>query len=158
TVDVLVIGAGPAGLSVAAECVYHELGAVLVLEKGPTHNQTVHQYYPDDKRVDAAYKGQEAICAGILCFRDTTKANFLGLIDRLLESFMFPVLFNSNVDSIRKERDGRFTVSTGDGDAVSARFVVVAIGRMGRPNRPEYYNGIPSGVRGRIHFDVRNVR
>ena len=39
-VEVLIVGAGPAGLSVAAECAYHGVGDVLLLEKGPSHNQT----------------------------------------------------------------------------------------------------------------------
>jgi thioredoxin reductase (NADPH) len=156
-IDVLVIGAGPAGLSVCAECVYHEVDSVLLLEKGTTHNQTVHHYYPDDKRVDASYKGQEAICAGLLCFRDTTKANFLFLVNRMLETFPFPITYGCHVDSIKRGNDGIFSVSTGDGHQYSAKFVVIAIGRMGKPNRPEYFNDIPTNIRRRIQFDVHNL-
>ncbi len=155
--NVIVIGAGPAGFSVAAECSYHEVPDVLVLEKGPTHNQTVYQYYPDDKRVDAAYKGQEAICAGVLCFRDTTKDNFLAIVDQMLQRYEFPVEFNATVDSIQRGRDGTFSVSTTDGKNHQSKVVVIAIGRMGKPNRPDYFNAIPANARMKVQFDTRNL-
>ena len=156
-VELIVIGAGPAGLSVAAECAYHGLNDVLVLEKGDTHNQTVHQYYPDEKRVDAAYHGVEAICAGVLCFRDTTKANFLKIVDHLLETFSFRIDFGKSVDSIRRLDAGGFSVSTTDGESYQSRFVAVAIGRMGKPNRPEYFDTIPTEAKKRVQFDTRGL-
>lgn len=157
TQDLIVVGAGPAGLAVASEAAYHELGTALVLEKGETHNQTVHKYYPDNKRVDAAYLGQEAVCAGVLCFRDTTKPNFLAVIDDLLGRFRFPIRYGVAVDSIRRAGDG-FDVSTGNGDLFRARTVVIAIGRMGKPNRPEFFAQIPAEAKKHVHFDIRNVK
>lgn len=155
--NVIVVGAGPAGFSVAAEASYHEIPGVLVVEKGTTHNQTVYQYYPDDKRVDAAYKGQEAVCAGVLCFRDTTKANFLAIVDDMVKRYAFPIEFNATVDSIKKQKSGEFHVSTTDGKHYRSKFVVIAAGRMGKPNRPEYFNNIPPNARKRVQFDVRNL-
>jgi thioredoxin reductase (NADPH) len=156
-VNVLIVGVGPAGLSVGAECVHHGLPDVVALEKGPAPNQTVHLYYPDDKRVDAAYKGQEAVCAGVLCFRDTTKASFLALADLMVQRFTFPIVCNAGVDSVHRQPDGLFAVSTSDGRTWRARHVVIAIGRMGRPNRPEYFDAIPAAARKKIHFDLRRV-
>jgi thioredoxin reductase (NADPH) len=156
-VEVLIIGAGPAGLSVAAECAYHGVRDVLVVEKGPSHNQTVLQYYPDDKRVDAAYRGQEAICAGVLCFRDTTKSNFLAVVDQLLARHPVATSYNVTVDSIQQGADGLFAVSTAQGRLMTARYVVIAIGRMGKPNRPDYFNTIPPKARMLVQFDVRNI-
>ena len=155
--DLLIIGAGPAGLSAAAEMTYHEGGSVLVFEKGDAHNQTVHKYYPDDKRVDAAYKGQEAVCAGVLCFSDTTKDNFLKIIDQLLETYAFRIEYNANVDSIKKKADGSFLVSTTDGRNFEAKNVIIATGRMGKPNRPEYFAQIPMPAKKHIHFDVKKI-
>lgn len=154
--NVVIVGAGPAGLSVAAECSYDEVPEILVLEKGPTHNQTVYQYYPDDKRVDAAYKGQEAICAGVLCFRDTTKPNFLAIVDHMLERYGFPVEYGATVDSIKKV-DDTFQISATDGRTFESKFVVIAIGRMGKPNRPDYFNDIPPKTRMQLQFDIRNL-
>lgn len=158
TWDVIAIGAGPAGLSVASECTYHGVGHVLVLEKGPSHNQTVLQYYPDDKRVDAAYRGQEAICAGVLCFRDTTKDNFMAIVDEMLRLYAFDRRFGVNVDSVRRTKEGIFSVSTSEGEVLLAKHVVIAIGRMGKPNRPDYFNEIPPKAKMRVQFDVRNLK
>jgi thioredoxin reductase (NADPH) len=158
TVQVLIVGTGPAGLSIAAECAYHGVEDVLLLEKGPSHNQTVLQYYPDDKRVDAAYRGQEAICAGVLCFRDTTKPSFLAIVDQILETYQLRVRYNATVDSIKRDNKGLFVVSTSDGESFKARVVVIAIGRMGKPNRPDYFNGIPAKARMLVQFDVRNLK
>lgn len=155
--DVVIIGAGPAGLSVGAECAYHGLKNVVVIEKGATHNQTVLQYYPDDKRVDAAYHGLEAVCAGVLCFRDTTKDHFLAVVEDLIHRFDCQLQYKKNVDSIRRRDDGNFDVSTSEGDLFRSQFVVIAAGRMGKPNRPEYFDKIPAGVRKRIQFDIRNL-
>ena len=157
-VQVLIVGTGPAGLSIAAECAYHGVEDVLLLEKGTSHNQTVLQYYPDDKRVDAAYRGQEAICAGILCFRDTTKPNFLAIVDQMLENHLLRVRYHAHVDSIQRDGEGRFAVSTSEGESFKARIVVIAIGRMGKPNRPDYFNNIPAKARMLVQFDVRNLK
>ena len=155
-IDILIIGAGPAGLSVAAEARYHELGSTLVLEKGPDHNQTVRVYYPDDKRVDADYKGQDAICAGLMCFRETTKPLFLSAMDHLIQLHEVKIETGAGVDSIKKNDDGTFTVSGGE-ESWIARWVVVAIGRMGKPNQPPYFKQIPASVKKHVHFEVNKV-
>jgi thioredoxin reductase (NADPH) len=157
-VKLVVVGAGPAGLSVAADASFHELGETWILEKGASHNQTILQYYPDDKRVDAAYKGQEAVCAGVLCFRDTTKAHFLEIADEMLKLSTANIRYGCNVDSIKRQPDGCFAVTNGDGDLFEATHVVVAIGRMGKPNRPDYFSKIPASVRTLVQFDIRGLK
>jgi len=157
-VKLVVIGAGPAGLSVAADASFHELGEVCLLEKGASHNQTVLLYYPDDKRVDAAYKGQEAVCAGVLCFRDTTKAHFLEIAEEMLQLSSARVRYGCHVDSIKKAKDGNFLVSTGDGDVFEATHVVIATGRMGKPNRPDYFSKVPASIRNLLQFDIRGLK
>ncbi|MCB0406253.1 MAG: NAD(P)-binding domain-containing protein [Bdellovibrionales bacterium] len=155
--EILVIGAGPAGLSVAAEATYHGFKSVLVLEKGADHNQTVRQYYPEEKRVDASYKGQEAICAGVFCFRDTTKKGFLEHVDRLMRSYAFPFAYSAHVDSIKRHSDGLFSVTGSDGTQYVAEHVVIAVGRMGKPNRPDFFSQIPPAVRKEVRFDLQNI-
>ncbi|MCB0418236.1 MAG: NAD(P)-binding domain-containing protein [Bdellovibrionales bacterium] len=155
--EILVIGAGPAGLSVAAEAAYHGFKSILVLEKGTDHNQTVRQYYPEEKRVDAEYKGQEAVCAGVFCFRDTTKQGFLEHIDRLMRSYEFSVAYGVNVDSIKKRSDGLFSVTATNGTEYEAQHVVIGVGRMGKPNRPDFFSQIPASVRKEVRFDIQNL-
>ena len=62
--DLVIIGAGPAGIALAAEAraVGHKLEDVLILEKGAQHNWAIRQYYPAHKKTTANYKGHVAQC------------------------------------------------------------------------------------------------
>jgi 2-polyprenyl-6-methoxyphenol hydroxylase-like FAD-dependent oxidoreductase len=83
--DLIIVGAGPAGISTAVEA--REAGIerdrILVLEKSPAHSYAIRKYYPDDKRVDAVYKGIPAISEGRITLQDGTKRQTL---DSLAES------------------------------------------------------------------------
>src|SRR5437879_351864 len=69
-IDLLIIGAGPAGLAAAVEAQRGGISNLLVVEKGPFHSQMIRTYYKEGKRVDAQYAGVEALCFGMLCLRD----------------------------------------------------------------------------------------
>ena len=73
--DLLVVGAGPAGISTAIEARAAGVpsSAIVVLEKGPEHSYAIRRFYPDGKRVDAVYKGLEVPCEGQLCISDGSK-------------------------------------------------------------------------------------
>lgn len=49
--DLVIIGAGPAGIALAAEAraVGHQPDRVLILEKGAQHNWAIRQFYPAQK-------------------------------------------------------------------------------------------------------------
>ena len=68
-IDLLIIGAGPAGLAAAVEAQRGGISNLLVVEKGPSHSQMIRTYYKEGKRVDAQYAGVEALCFGMLCTR-----------------------------------------------------------------------------------------
>jgi thioredoxin reductase (NADPH) len=70
--DLIIIGAGPGGLALAAEANASGLSSsqILVLEKGPTHNTAIRQLYPAQKLTTANYKGFAARCEGLLCVDD----------------------------------------------------------------------------------------
>ena len=59
--DLVIVGAGPGGIALAAEAHACNNGAsrTLVLEKGSTHNWAIRQFYPDTKLTTANYKGFE---------------------------------------------------------------------------------------------------
>jgi len=59
-IDLLIIGAGPAGLAAAVEAQRGGISNLLVVEKGPSHSQMIRTYYKEGKRVDAQYAGVEA--------------------------------------------------------------------------------------------------
>jgi cation diffusion facilitator CzcD-associated flavoprotein CzcO len=49
--DLIIIGAGPGGIALAAEASASGINQsqILVLEKGITHNSAIRQLYPDQK-------------------------------------------------------------------------------------------------------------
>src|SRR5258708_39729234 len=74
--DLIIIGAGPGGIALAAEACASGIyqSQILVLEKGATHNSAIRQLYPDQKLTTANYKGFDARCEGLLCLSDMTKS------------------------------------------------------------------------------------
>jgi thioredoxin reductase (NADPH) len=156
-IDLLIIGAGPAGLAAAVEAQRGGISNLLVLEKGPSHSQMIRTYYKEGKRVDAQYAGVEALCMGILCLRDGNREGYLALMDQVIESNRIPVRYNTEVWSLtRTDATDAFAAKTAAGLEYRARFVIIAIGKMGRPRQPDYYKAIPSILKNekRILFDI----
>lgn len=152
--DLVIVGAGPAGISTAVEAREAGIPAerILILEKGPEHSYAIRKYYPDGKRVDAVYKGIPAISEGRITLQDGSKQQTLDFLGDTIRRYELNVRYGEGVDYIRKQEDGRFEVTTPTG-AMTAKVVVIAIGILGKPNLPDYK--IPRAeLRGRVHFDV----
>ena len=158
-IDLLIIGAGPAGLAAAVEAQRAGISNLLVLEKGPSHSQMIRTYYKEGKRVDAQYAGVEALCIGILCLRDSNREGYLAMMDHVIKSSRVPVLYDTEVGSLTKiAATDSFVAKTIAGLEYRARFVIVAIGKMGRPRQPDYYKAIPAILKNekRILFDINS--
>ncbi len=157
--DVLIVGAGPAGISTAVEA--REAGIaperILILEKGPAHSYAIRKFYPEDKRVDAVYKGIPATCEGRICITDGTKQSTLDFLGQTVQQWELTVHYEEGVDYVRKrDEDGVFEVTTAKAK-YEARAVVVAIGILGKPTMPDYK--IPRAeLRGRVHWDVTSEK
>jgi thioredoxin reductase (NADPH) len=156
--DLVIVGGGPAGISTAVEA--REAGIdredILILEKGPAHSYAIRKFYPDDKRVDAMYKGIPAISEGRITLRDGTKQQTLDFLDDTIKRWELNVHYDEGVDYIRKLGDGLFDITTPRA-SYQSKVVVVAIGILGKPNMPDYK--IPrSELRGRVHWDVTSEK
>lgn len=154
--QLVVVGAGPAGLSAAVEGRRGGL-SVKVLEKGESHSQMIRSYYKEGKRVDARYAGQEAICFGLLCLRDGNRETYLSLMDQVIDSHDIDIDYGTEVTAIhRRHENGVFEILRSNGPTIEAESIVVAIGRMGRPNRPDYDREIPMSLRerGAIRYEI----
>jgi thioredoxin reductase (NADPH) len=152
--DLVIVGAGPAGISTAVEAREAGIPAdrILVLEKGPLHSYAIRKYYPDNKRVDAVYKGIPAVSEGRITLQDGTKQETLDFLGDTIRRWELQVHYDEGVDTIARRDEGGFDISTPSGH-YSAKVVVVAIGILGKPNLPDYK--IPRAeLRGRVHFDV----
>ena len=151
--DLIIIGAGPAGLSMAVEARSAGIAAdkLLVLEKGEAHSWSIRKFYPEAKLVEANYKGKSAVCSGVLCIPDMSKGEALSYLDQAIEEHGLVVQYQEPVHAIKPLADAGFELLSSKG-SYRCRVCVIAIGILGRPNKPDYK--LPPKLRKRIHFDV----
>lgn len=155
--DIVIIGAGPAGISMAVEARNSGIDRdrILLLEKASEHSFTLKKYYPDEKLVTANYKGIDAVCTGVMCMPDLSKHETISYLDRSLTEHDIHVRYGESVHKIhRHEGEQRFTISTDKSD-YDAKIVVIAIGILGKPNKPDYQ--LPRTLKQRLLFDVTTV-
>lgn len=149
--DLVVIGGGPCGIGAVVEAKANGLKNVLLLEKGDNHSQTIRKFYKDNKRVDKSYKGQDSTIHGVVAFDDGTKESTLDYFDKLLDNHEIDTAFNTEVESIKKEDNGIFHITTSVA-GYGAKNVMISIGKMGRPNKPSYK--IPPSLNLVVNFNV----
>lgn len=151
--DVVVIGAGPSGIASAIEAKKAGLNVVL-LEKMDEHNQTMRKFYKDGKRVDKEYKGQDSTIRGNIDFFDGTKESTLEYFDKIIKENDINIIFKSEVEKVVKNGD-IFLVSTSS-DTYESKAVIIAIGKMGKPNKPDYK--IPLTLNAKINYNANSVQ
>ena len=154
--DLIIIGAGPGGIALAAEAFASGIdpSQILILEKGPTHNSAIRQLYPEQKLTTANYKGFAARCEGLLCVGDMTKPETLQFFDKIISDYHVNIQFNAEVYGMRrpKEGGGRFRVESSQG-VYESKVLACAIGIFGRPNKPKEYR-LPPTLKERLLFDM----
>ena len=151
-VDLLIVGAGPAGISTAVEARRAGIERILLLEKGPSHSWSIEKLYTPGKRVDKVYLGQEVDCEGSVCIMDGTRETALATLDAFVAQYDLPIRYATEVERIDPLEAGGFLVRDTKGREVLTRTVVIAIGVYGRPNKPDY--PLPTSLRGHVHFDL----
>src|SRR6202165_5117416 len=84
--DLIIIGAGPGGIALAAEACASGINQsqILVLEKGATHNSAIRQLYPDQKLTTANYKGFGARGEGLLWLSDNAKSEAIEFFGKVI--------------------------------------------------------------------------
>lgn len=148
--NLAIIGAGPAGIAAAVESYLHGIRDIIILEKDQNHNSTIRKYYKDNKRVDKDWKGQKVELDGRIYFMDGTKESTLDFFDEILNQHAVELQTHVEVQKIEKNGD-LFEVSMA-GKTIMAKYVVVTIGRMGKPNKPDYK--IPTGIKKRVGYTL----
>ena len=134
--DLIVIGGGPGGIASAVEAAIFKIPNVLLIEKGENHSQTIRMYYKDSKRVDRVWKKQEVELLGNVDFFDGTKESTLDHFETILEKDLIDFKYNTEVDSVQKE--GELLKVTSSQGEFFTKNAIVAIGKMGKPNKPPY--------------------
>jgi thioredoxin reductase (NADPH) len=150
TYELAIIGAGPAGIATAVESYLQGVKNIVLLEKDANHNSTIRKFYKDQKRVDVEWKGQKVELDGRIYFMDGTKESTLDFFDDILEHHSVELRTHVEVASIER-KDGYFEVFMGL-ESLKATNVVVTIGRMGKPNKPDYK--VPPSLRKQIGYTV----
>jgi thioredoxin reductase (NADPH) len=148
--ELAIIGAGPAGIATAIESYAAGLRNIILLEKDDNHNATIRKFYKDNKRVDKDWKGQKVELDGTIYFVDGTKESTLDFFDQLLDHDSLELRTHTEVQKIVKNETG-FEVFIAGG-SIQAKYVVVTIGRMGKPNKPDYK--IPPSIKNQIHYTL----
>ncbi|MDX1476293.1 MAG: NAD(P)-binding domain-containing protein [Saprospiraceae bacterium] len=127
--DVVIVGAGPAGISAALTAKKHKLKFVCLEQD--TLGGTVYTF-PRSKIVMTS--PMELPLYGKVKLHETSKSELLQLWTTVLEKHDIHITENSKVEVITPEESG-FTVTTKDGGQYHTRRVLLAIGRRGTPRK-----------------------
>lgn len=141
--DVIVVGAGPAGLSAGLEAIHQGL-RYLVLEQG-TLADTISKY-PRKKLLFA--EPLRVPVYGELWVSDASKEALLEVWQNVIEKTGLRVTTNTRVESLERS-EGGFRVTCGE-RVFRCRRVVLAMGRRGTPRRL----GVPGEELDKVLYDI----
>jgi thioredoxin reductase (NADPH) len=127
--DVLVVGAGPAGIAAALRCIQHKL-KYMTLERDEIGGTVAK--YPRQKLVMTS--PVEFPMYGKFKKTELSKENLLAFWDKVLHRADFKVRTGQKVEDIKRGEDGVFTVISQDSQ-YRAHAVVLALGRTGTPRK-----------------------
>jgi thioredoxin reductase (NADPH) len=127
--DVLIIGAGPAGISASLRAIENKLN-YMTLERDEIGGTVAK--FPRQKLVMTS--PVEFPMYGRFKKTELSKENLLAFWDMVLNRADFNVSTGERVDDIRKGTDGIFTVITAN-NQYRSRAVVLALGRAGTPRK-----------------------
>ena len=134
--DVVIVGAGPAGLAAAIACIRRGFSCE-VFEKGVLVNSVYR--FPTNM---VFFTTPELLEIGglplVSPFEKPTRLEALRYYRRVVETFKLPVRLGTRVDRVERTEDGlrvMFTTARGEPGVVSAGAVVLAIGYYDHPNR-----------------------
>ena len=127
--DVLVVGAGPAGISASLRAIENKLNYV-TLEQDEVGGTVAK--YPRQKLVMTS--PVEFPMYGKFKRTELSKENLLAFWDVVLNRVDFNVRTGEKVEDIKREPDGVFTITTAN-NRYRSRAVVLALGRTGTPRK-----------------------
>jgi len=127
--DVLIVGAGPAGISASLRAIENKLNYITI--ERDEIGGTVAKY-PRQKLVMTS--PVEFPMYGKFKKTELSKENLLAFWDMILNRADFNVCTSAKVEDIKKGPDGIFTITTAT-NSYRAHAVVLALGRAGEPRK-----------------------
>ncbi|MDX4011811.1 NAD(P)-binding domain-containing protein [Aliarcobacter skirrowii] len=149
--DTVIVGAGVSGISCAVELKIKKIENIAIIEKSDNFFNTIRTFYKDGKRVDKNWRNQIIELLGNINFNGGLKEEVLDYFENLLKKHNINPLYNSEVEKIIKNQDDIFEVHL-KSNILKAKNVVVAIGKMGKPNKPDYK--IPIEIQKNVNFNL----
>jgi thioredoxin reductase (NADPH) len=157
--DLVVIGAGPGGISAAVEAQIAGVdnNKIIILEKSDAHNETVRKFYKHGKRVDIDWNGIKAEFHGHLSFEQGSKEEYIKQFDDIIAKYDLKVVYNHHVYAVERNAEGIFEIGADkELGVIQAKKVVIGIGVMGKPNKPSYK--FPPKIRPVLNFNLDKVQ
>jgi cation diffusion facilitator CzcD-associated flavoprotein CzcO len=134
--DAIVIGAGPAGLAVAASLQMQALRAV-ILEKTDKLGSTWRRHYDRlHLHTDRSHSGLPGLAMSSACGRYPSRGQFVEYLEVYAARFDLKPVFNTTVAAVRRE-DTRWRVEAG-AKSYAAPIVIVATGWADFPYSPTW--------------------
>jgi len=128
--DLVIVGAGPAGLATASHARDNGLRYVL-LERSPHLADTIFNY---QARKFVMAEPTMIPARGDLPFEAGSRESILDALDRHAGEKKLDIVFGAEVKSLKKEGE-RFAITTSGGQSYSAKNVVLAMGTQGNPRK-----------------------
>ncbi|MFO0755386.1 MAG: NAD(P)-binding domain-containing protein [Byssovorax sp.] len=154
--DLLIIGAGPAGISAALKAKELDL-SFEVIEQG-TVAQSI-QSFPRGKLVFD--QPLDLPLTGKLWLKESTKEELLSHWLRIVRKEKLPITADTRMTDLRREGDGLFRITSepregGPSTVRRARRVLLAIGQRGTPRRLPFE--LSPEVEPRVHYHLSDAR
>lgn len=156
--DIAIIGAGPGGVASAIEAKLKGIDKIVVLEKADNHHDMIRKFYKPGKRVDKDWQGKKFEFIGNVTFEECSKEEFLDQMDKKIDEagIRDKIVYNHHVYGVEKKGDIFKIGADHELGVIQAKKVIVAIGRMGKPNKPGYK--FPPKIRPRLNFNLDKVQ
>ena len=129
-VDVIIIGAGPAGISATLAAKEHELSSI-TLEQDSLGG-TVFTF-PRSKLVMTSPMNLPLY--GKVKLYDTSKDELLQLWNKVIKDHDLKIIENTKVETITPLEDGSYKVITNTGKELVSNYILLATGRRGSPRK-----------------------
>jgi thioredoxin reductase/ferredoxin len=129
--DVLIVGAGPAGISAGLSATHHKLRYKIIEQEDSLGGSVYH--YPRNKLAMTAPVKLD-IVGTVRLGTEVQKERLLAFWNQIAAQTKLQFNFNERFEGLARQADGSFEVRTSRG-VHHARFVLLALGRRGTPRK-----------------------